>query len=153
MSSTAWWNWDARLTSAWPNLGQGWDQCARSPEPCKTTPSAILRFDMEELTMNQLLADVIEVYCDFVSCHFLVGIQSFGVSRGQSKSGIATASDLIHSYTSSPRKSKPLLNHDWVQLFPVRKVSAAAALLGDGMSDDLALRGPDAANAAGASVR
>src|SRR3954447_6978873 len=62
MSSTAWWSWDARPTSAWPNLGQGWDQCARSPDPCKTTPSAILRFDVEELTMSKLLADVIEAH-------------------------------------------------------------------------------------------
>ncbi len=40
MSSTAWWSWDARTTSASPNLGRGWGSCASSPHPCNTASGA-----------------------------------------------------------------------------------------------------------------
>src|SRR3954470_23496679 len=41
--STACWTWDARTTSALLNLGSGWGQCGRTPDPCTTlTPVLIL---------------------------------------------------------------------------------------------------------------
>src|SRR3954470_6808055 len=39
-SSTACWNSDARITSALPDPGRGWGQCAHSPDPCNTATQA-----------------------------------------------------------------------------------------------------------------
>ena len=36
--STACWSWDAQATSASPDSRQGWDPCARIPDPCTTLP-------------------------------------------------------------------------------------------------------------------
>src|SRR3954471_17032564 len=41
--STACWSWDARPTSAWRDLGRGWAQCGRAPDPCTTLSRACLQ--------------------------------------------------------------------------------------------------------------
>src|SRR5215210_3667010 len=43
--STACWSWDARTTSAWRDLGRGWAQCGRAPDPC-TTLADLLEFHL-----------------------------------------------------------------------------------------------------------
>src|SRR4051794_37185942 len=40
--STACWSSDARATSAPPDPGRGWGQCARTPDPCTTLAPAAL---------------------------------------------------------------------------------------------------------------
>src|SRR5215204_5764703 len=40
MCSTACSSWEARTTSASPNLGRGWGPCPSAPYPCNTAPRA-----------------------------------------------------------------------------------------------------------------
>src|SRR3954454_24348098 len=40
--SIACWTWDARPTSALRDLGRGWAQCGRAPDPCTTLVGALV---------------------------------------------------------------------------------------------------------------